>query len=141
MSSTYPGPNTNATSQHKKFFRMSFGISNFCSAEASWTAQSTTSSSAEIDSVPGDEASAIVMGEIGRKRSQETLPRKEGWRPLSANLLTGRSIRTRPLGLSNLAVSEPSCFLLAVWQLGAEMVLQLNDSDDILLNYLFTTHS
>ncbi|GAA50525.1 vacuolar protein sorting-associated protein 26B [Clonorchis sinensis] len=30
-------------------------------------------------------------------------------------------------GLGNLAVSQPSCFLLVAWQLGTERVLQLND--------------
>ncbi|KAG5452653.1 hypothetical protein CSKR_114424, partial [Clonorchis sinensis] len=46
----------------------------------------------------------------------------------SVNLLTGRSVvRTRPLpldfpclGLGNLAVSQPSCFLWVAWQLGTE---------------------
>ncbi|KAG5444151.1 hypothetical protein CSKR_101640 [Clonorchis sinensis] len=44
-------------------------------------------------------------------------------------------VRTRSLpldspcqGLGNLAVSQPSCFLLVAWQLGAERVLQLNDN-------------
>ncbi|KAG5442903.1 hypothetical protein CSKR_107392 [Clonorchis sinensis] len=54
--------------------------------------------------------------------------------PPSANLLTGRSVvRTRLLpldfpclGLGNLAVSQPSCFLRVAWQLGTERVLQLN---------------
>ncbi|KER24700.1 hypothetical protein T265_07700 [Opisthorchis viverrini] len=53
----------------------------------------------------------------------------------SANLLTGRSVvRTRPapldfpcLGLDNLAVSQPSCFLRVAWQLGTGKALQLND--------------
>ncbi|KAG5447535.1 hypothetical protein CSKR_101305 [Clonorchis sinensis] len=53
----------------------------------------------------------------------------------SANLLTGRSVvRTPPLpldfpclGLGNLAVSQPSCFIRVAWQLGTERVLQLND--------------
>ncbi|KAG5448269.1 hypothetical protein CSKR_112112 [Clonorchis sinensis] len=53
----------------------------------------------------------------------------------SANLLTGRSvIRIRPLlldlpclGLDNLAVPQPSRFLLVAWQLGAERVVQLDD--------------
>ncbi|KER32681.1 hypothetical protein T265_12775, partial [Opisthorchis viverrini] len=48
-----------------------------------------------------------------------------------ANLLTGRSVgRTRPLpldfhclGLDNLAVSQPSCFLLMAWQLDPGRVL------------------
>ncbi|KAG5441400.1 hypothetical protein CSKR_111748, partial [Clonorchis sinensis] len=58
-----------------------------------------------------------------------------GARWQSADLLTERSVlRTQPLhldftclGLSNLAVSQPSCFLLMAWQLGTERVLQLND--------------
>ncbi|KAG5452513.1 hypothetical protein CSKR_103318 [Clonorchis sinensis] len=32
------------------------------------------------------------------------------------------------LGLGNLAVSQPSCFLCVAWQLGTERVLQLNDT-------------
>ncbi|GAA56555.1 hypothetical protein CLF_111095 [Clonorchis sinensis] len=46
-------------------------------------------------------------------------------------------VRTRPLpldfpclGLGNLAVSQPSCFLWVAWQLGTERVLQLNDSSE-----------
>ncbi|KER26201.1 hypothetical protein T265_06484 [Opisthorchis viverrini] len=54
-----------------------------------------------------------------------------------ADLLTGRSVvRTRPLppnfpclGLGNLTVSQPSCFLPVTWQLGTKRVLQLNDFD------------
>ncbi|KER30218.1 hypothetical protein T265_03280 [Opisthorchis viverrini] len=52
----------------------------------------------------------------------------------SANLLIRRIVvRTRPLhrdfpclGFGNLAVSQPSRFLLVTWQLGTERVLQLN---------------
>ncbi|GAA52390.1 hypothetical protein CLF_107977 [Clonorchis sinensis] len=41
------------------------------------------------------------------------------------NRLRGRSINGE--GLGNLAVFQPSCFLLVAWQLGTERVLQLND--------------
>ncbi|KAG5454874.1 Integrator complex subunit 9 [Clonorchis sinensis] len=45
---------------------------------------------------------------------------------------TDRKVRPLPLdfpclGLGNLAVSQPSCFLWVAWQLGTERVLQLND--------------
>ncbi|KER23052.1 hypothetical protein T265_08995 [Opisthorchis viverrini] len=52
----------------------------------------------------------------------------------SANLLTTRSVvRIQPLpldfpclGFGNLVVSQPLCFLWVAWQLGTEMLLQLN---------------
>ncbi|KAG5442495.1 hypothetical protein CSKR_113255 [Clonorchis sinensis] len=61
-----------------------------------------------------------------------TLRWLSGW---SVNLLTlGSVVRTRPLpldfpclGLGNLAVSQPSCFIRVAWQLATERVLQLND--------------
>ncbi|KER29254.1 LOW QUALITY PROTEIN: hypothetical protein T265_13411 [Opisthorchis viverrini] len=54
---------------------------------------------------------------------------------VSANLLTGRSVvRNRSLsldfpclGLTCLAVSKSSCFVLVAWKLGTERVLQMND--------------
>ncbi|KAG5447959.1 hypothetical protein CSKR_100925 [Clonorchis sinensis] len=61
---------------------------------------------------------------------------RDGSSGRSTNLLTERSVvRTRPLpldfpclGLGNLAVSQPSCFLRVAWQLGTERVLQLNSA-------------
>ncbi|KER23739.1 hypothetical protein T265_08430 [Opisthorchis viverrini] len=66
----------------------------------------------------------------------------------SANSLTGISvIQVGPLplefpclGLGNLAVSQPSCFLHVAWQLGTERVLQLNDFKP-LLSVLFQVPS
>ncbi|KER28660.1 hypothetical protein T265_04535 [Opisthorchis viverrini] len=60
---------------------------------------------------------------------------RDGPSGYSANLLTGRSVvRTRPLpldfpclGMGDLAVCQPSCFLRVAWQLGTGRVLQLND--------------
>ncbi|KER21505.1 hypothetical protein T265_10193 [Opisthorchis viverrini] len=70
-------------------------------------------------------------------------PQRNGSSGWNANLLTGRAmVRTRPssvdfpcLGLSNLAVSQPSCFLRVAWQLGTDRVLQLNDYYIIYLGY------
>ncbi|KAG5453067.1 hypothetical protein CSKR_106233 [Clonorchis sinensis] len=46
------------------------------------------------------------------------------------NLMTLRSdvcLDFPCLGLGDLALSQPSCFILAAWQLGTERMLQLND--------------
>ncbi|KAG5441943.1 hypothetical protein CSKR_107977, partial [Clonorchis sinensis] len=59
---------------------------------------------------------------------------RDGSSGYSENSLTVRSVvRIRPLpldfpclGLGNLALSQPSCFLLVAWQLGTKTVLQLN---------------
>ncbi|KER29446.1 hypothetical protein T265_03912 [Opisthorchis viverrini] len=48
------------------------------------------------------------------------------------------------LGLSNLAVSHFSCFLLVAWQLGTKRVLQLNDGFlycTINVRYQFTKYT
>ncbi|KAG5442929.1 hypothetical protein CSKR_104773 [Clonorchis sinensis] len=58
--------------------------------------------------------------------------------------MTGRSVvRTRPLpldfpclGLDNLVVSQPSCFIRMAWELGTERMLQLNNV--LTLGYLVT---
>ncbi|KAG5452716.1 hypothetical protein CSKR_102145 [Clonorchis sinensis] len=44
------------------------------------------------------------------------------------------------LGLGNLAVSQPSCFLRMVWQLGTGSVLQLKDDSIIVLLYSWQAH-
>ncbi|KAG5453877.1 hypothetical protein CSKR_108596 [Clonorchis sinensis] len=64
----------------------------------------------------------------------------------SANLQTGRSVaRTRPLpldfpclGLGNLTVSQPSCFLQVAWQLDTGRVLLLDNVSYMSSNHLLT---
>ncbi|KER22220.1 hypothetical protein T265_09642 [Opisthorchis viverrini] len=41
--------------------------------------------------------------------------------------------RVRCLGLGDLAVSHPSCNLRVTWQLGTERVLQLNESNQLII--------
>ncbi|KAG5452951.1 Solute carrier 12 member 9, partial [Clonorchis sinensis] len=77
--------------------------------------------------------SGILSGCSSLDRSRDA---EFGFEPSGqVNLVTGKSVvRTQPRhfdcpyrGSDNLAVSQLSCFLRVAWQLGTEMVLQLND--------------
>ncbi|KAG5446506.1 Glutamine-dependent NAD(+) synthetase [Clonorchis sinensis] len=80
-------------------------------------------------------ASRLDLSKLGRSGSIPALWLSSGGMAVTHGPQTFRSVVRNPplpldfpcLGLGNLAVSQPSCFLRMAWQLGTERVLQLND--------------
>ncbi|KAG5452272.1 hypothetical protein CSKR_106697 [Clonorchis sinensis] len=89
-----------------------------------------------MDALSGYQQNLLLCAIYG-VRNEFPPVKSKGMRVIQLCKFTDRKVRSlNPtsvfrLPLSNLIMSQPSCFLLLAWHLGTERVLQLNYSDHV----------